>query len=119
MTISPHEIVVTGLDSGLRGRGGAGFPVGRKWLTFAGNALGGLAATVVVVWCMVIVGNHPGVAPPPPSQGCGGQVRRRLVAHTRCRARKNIGGEVGVASDANQLFPDSESCRTNRWLGAV
>jgi NADH:ubiquinone oxidoreductase subunit F (NADH-binding) len=32
----------------LRGRGGAGFPAGRKWLTVAANALGGPPATVVV-----------------------------------------------------------------------
>jgi NADH-quinone oxidoreductase subunit F len=47
-TMNPDEIVATVLDSGLRGRGGAGFPAGRKWLTVAANALGGPPATVVV-----------------------------------------------------------------------
>lgn len=34
--------------SGLRGRGGAGFPTGRKWRTVAGNSSPTLPATVVV-----------------------------------------------------------------------
>ena len=46
--MSPEEIVATVLDSGLRGRGGAGFPAGRKWQTVADNASGRPAATVVV-----------------------------------------------------------------------
>ncbi len=46
--MSPDEIVAAILDSGLRGRGGAGFPTGRKWQTVAGNTLGGAPATVVV-----------------------------------------------------------------------
>jgi NADH-quinone oxidoreductase subunit F len=46
--MSPDEIVATVLDSGLRGRGGAGFPAGRKWQTVAANALAGPPATVVV-----------------------------------------------------------------------
>jgi NADH-quinone oxidoreductase subunit F len=46
--MSPEEIVATVLESGLRGRGGAGFPAGRKWQTVADNALGGPSATVVV-----------------------------------------------------------------------
>jgi NADH-quinone oxidoreductase subunit F len=48
MTMSPDEIVTTVTDAGLRGRGGAGFPTGRKWRTVAHNALGGAPATVVV-----------------------------------------------------------------------
>ena len=30
--MSPEEVCQTAVDSGLRGRGGAGFPTGRKWL---------------------------------------------------------------------------------------
>ena len=30
-TMSPEEVIATISDSGLRGRGGAGFPTGRKW----------------------------------------------------------------------------------------
>jgi NADH-quinone oxidoreductase subunit F len=46
-SMSPSEIVSTVLESGLRGRGGAGFPTGRKWQTVATNALGGPPASVV------------------------------------------------------------------------
>jgi NADH:ubiquinone oxidoreductase subunit F (NADH-binding) len=46
--MAPSEIAATVLDSGLRGRGGAGFPSGRKWQTVAANAAAGHPATVVV-----------------------------------------------------------------------
>lgn len=45
---SPDEITAVVLDSGLRGRGGAGFPTGRKWQTVAANATSGAPSTVVV-----------------------------------------------------------------------
>ena len=47
-TTAPVGIVATVLDSGLRGRGGAGFPAGRKWQTVAANATAGSPAAVVV-----------------------------------------------------------------------
>ena len=46
--LAPEAIVATILESGLRGRGGAGFPTGRKWQTVAANAMGGPPATVIV-----------------------------------------------------------------------
>jgi NADH-quinone oxidoreductase subunit F len=36
LTMSPDEIITEVEKSGLRGRGGAGFPTGRKWRTAAG-----------------------------------------------------------------------------------
>ena len=35
--MTPGEVIQTILDSGLRGRGGAGFPTGMKWRLAAGN----------------------------------------------------------------------------------
>jgi NADH-quinone oxidoreductase subunit F len=46
--MSPDEIISAILESGLRGRGGAGFPAGRKWRTVADQARIGPPATVVV-----------------------------------------------------------------------
>ncbi|MGH8984083.1 MAG: NADH-ubiquinone oxidoreductase-F iron-sulfur binding region domain-containing protein [Acidimicrobiia bacterium] len=48
MGTGPEGIVATILAAGLRGRGGAGFPTGRKWETVARNAAGGRPSTVVV-----------------------------------------------------------------------
>ena len=36
-TMSPDDVIQTMLDSGLRGRGGAGFPTGLKWKFASGN----------------------------------------------------------------------------------
>jgi len=47
-TMDPPAIIERVLASGLRGRGGAGFPAGRKWQTVAENRSPGGRATVVV-----------------------------------------------------------------------
>ncbi|HZP29923.1 MAG TPA: NADH-ubiquinone oxidoreductase-F iron-sulfur binding region domain-containing protein [Acidimicrobiia bacterium] len=46
--IGPAAVVDLVAASGLRGRGGAGFPTGRKWRTVAANASEDLPTTVVV-----------------------------------------------------------------------
>ncbi|MGH9268478.1 MAG: NADH-ubiquinone oxidoreductase-F iron-sulfur binding region domain-containing protein [Acidimicrobiales bacterium] len=46
--MGPAEIAERVLASGLRGRGGAGFPAGRKWQTVAANRSPSAPSTVVV-----------------------------------------------------------------------
>ncbi len=46
--VEPEVIIETLEASGLRGRGGAGFPAGRKWRTVAENRSPSVSATVVV-----------------------------------------------------------------------
>ena len=46
--MEPSAIIDRVLESGLRGRGGAGFPAGRKWQTVAANRAAAVPATVIV-----------------------------------------------------------------------
>jgi NADH:ubiquinone oxidoreductase subunit F (NADH-binding) len=46
--LRPSEVIEVVEASGLRGRGGAGFPTGRKWRTVAANASDFVGTTVVV-----------------------------------------------------------------------
>ena len=46
--IGPASVIDVLLAAGLRGRGGAGFPTGRKWRTVAANASEAAPTTVVV-----------------------------------------------------------------------
>jgi NADH:ubiquinone oxidoreductase subunit F (NADH-binding) len=48
LKVEPAAIIQTVADSGLRGRGGAGFPTGTKWATVAGYESPELTTTVVV-----------------------------------------------------------------------
>ncbi|MFP5323004.1 MAG: NADH-ubiquinone oxidoreductase-F iron-sulfur binding region domain-containing protein [Acidimicrobiia bacterium] len=47
--VEPEAVISTITDSGLRGRGGAGFPTGKKWSTVATNAASSALAPTVVV----------------------------------------------------------------------
>lgn len=47
--VDPDAIISVVTDSGLRGRGGAGFPTGVKWRTVADNATSSAIAPTVVV----------------------------------------------------------------------
>ncbi|MDQ4132473.1 MAG: hypothetical protein M3179_04530 [Actinomycetota bacterium] len=46
--LEAQAIIQRVLDSGVRGRGGAGFPAGRKWETVAANRVSDVPATVIV-----------------------------------------------------------------------
>ena len=48
LEMTPEAITDRVLASGLRGRGGAGFPVGRKWQTVAQNRLVDTPSAVIV-----------------------------------------------------------------------
>jgi NADH-quinone oxidoreductase subunit F len=48
-SVEPEAVIATITDSGLRGRGGAGFPTGRKWATVVENAASSQYAPTVVV----------------------------------------------------------------------
>jgi len=46
--VEPQALIETVAASGLRGRGGAGFPTGLKWRTVSENRLPGVPSTVIV-----------------------------------------------------------------------
>ncbi|MEO7837483.1 MAG: NADH-ubiquinone oxidoreductase-F iron-sulfur binding region domain-containing protein [Acidimicrobiales bacterium] len=48
LAMEPAAIIEILAASGLRGRGGAGFPTGRKWQTVASNRLADVPTTVIV-----------------------------------------------------------------------
>ena len=48
-TLGPDTVIDAVTNSGLRGRGGAGFPTGRKWKTVRDYGRGASATTTVVV----------------------------------------------------------------------
>ena len=48
-SMRPDAVIDAVTDSGLRGRGGAGFPAGRKWRTVRDYGTGAAASTTVVV----------------------------------------------------------------------
>lgn len=48
-SVEPEAVISTVTDAGLRGRGGAGFPAGRKWTTVATNAASSPFKPTIVV----------------------------------------------------------------------